>query len=101
MSKIEEIYSGWKNSYLNDKGKLDDDIMFLAEKRLDVCRVCPLYTKGSDVTEPTSVMKVYPNKYFCDHNKSIVINNLTYEGCGCPIDKKVFSVNSKCPANKW
>lgn len=101
MSKAGEILNGWKNSYLNEIGRLDDDIMFLAEKRLDICRKCSLYTKGSEVSEPSSVMKVYPDKYFCDHNKSITIGSSTYEGCGCPIDKKVFSVNSKCPANKW
>jgi len=68
----------------------------LSEKRLSVCRQCPLYTEGRIGA-------------VCDAKKCVNSegNITTYPikgstcGCGCRLEAKSRLKNAKCVLNKW
>jgi hypothetical protein len=70
----------------------------LSEKRLKICKVCPLYKNDSLLGEICN-SKLYFNP---EINK---ISNYPrqgyYNGCGCRIQAKSRLINAKCPLNKW
>lgn len=73
--QLGEIGSGWFN-YIFESPEVEA----IALPRLKICDSCPIRT----------------NKV-CDRKKSID----GVFGCGCPLEKKARSINSKCPLGKW
>lgn len=70
----------------------------IADARLQVCRTCPLFKEQWDgnhrcrsdmymdpITKKTSYL---PKKGFVN-------------GCGCVLEKKIYSPNAKCVAGLW
>ena len=83
--QVRGITEGWVNHYLNKINKLPYKKSKLAEDKLKICINCELYTENK-----------------CDKNKTTKDDlGETVNGCGCEVDKKVFSETSECPANKW
>lgn len=80
MGKLKEIYDGWSGYIKNKFDMMPEKDRKNAEKRLSSCLDCPLRTRNR-----------------CDSKK--VFNNI--KGCGCYIHAKAFSINSKCPLNKF
>lgn len=74
MSKLEEIYDGYKNL-------LTGDYKELGKQRAKICNTCEINING-----------------FC--SKSVCIEGKGC-GCGCLIKAKVVSPNSKCPIQLW
>lgn len=81
---IRQILEGWGNEVLDTFDALDPEIKQLSEDRLEICMSCPLRTHST-----------------CDVNKSIIIDNVEYYGCGCYLPAKSKCVDCECPANKW
>lgn len=69
----------------------------LWEKRMSVCRVCPLHTLkgGHEICNP----KLYLNPITMDVStrKKTGYKN----GCGCVLETKVTGDNSECPVGQW
>ena len=68
----------------------------IAEKRLEICYSCPLYSKklGGKCN----------NKLWLNPNTgdiSIEKKDGYVNGCGCLLKSKVRATNAKCPVNKW
>lgn len=90
MFGIGQIVKGHYNEFLNKEQEL-------SEKRLKICRECPLYREG-------------PLGPVCDSRKCY--NSETKEissypkdnficGCGCRLKAKTTLENAKCVLNKW
>lgn len=67
----------------------------IAEERSKVCKSCPLYKKAWD------------GSHRCDNNKYLNPETMKVSylpkagfirGCGCNVDKKIFSPTAKCVA---
>ena len=77
LSKVNEIYSGWKN-HLFPSEKLKDIIKEVSEERLAICTPCEFNSTPGKI------------KMFSKCNS-----------CGCPLQQKSKSLQSKCPVDKW
>jgi hypothetical protein len=82
---LKHIAEGWFNDFLKDMNLLDENIKNLGERRMAVCSSCPVRTENR-----------------CDNNKSHKnIDGITFNGCGCRIDKKTLCVECNCPGRFW
>ena len=91
ISKLAEIYDGWKNDAFPT-----DEIIEMADNRAMICASCPLNINNvcSTSVEGEAVTDfVYQGAQRTKGTK--------YKGCGCPLSKKTKSTNSKCPLGKW
>lgn len=82
MSKLNEIYEGWKNYIFPNVETLK-----LAEARAKVCATCPHAVEGLIST-------------FLDDD-IVDVKGLECGLCSCPLSTKIRSPKSKCEANKW
>ena len=82
MSKLQELYDGWKNK-LTPAEDLDPFILKIAKARMSVCNTC---TWNSE--HPST--KPLPGRP--DHHCT---------KCWCNLDAKTKSLTSACPFNKW
>jgi len=73
ITSIPEIMEGWKNLVLSDSR-----IEKLAIGRLQICKECP-----DNSTKPDLSM------------------SSRCKACGCVLEAKARSPQSKCPKNKW
>lgn len=80
MSKIQEIYNGWKNLLIPDED-LKPYIEEVAKTRIDICRECKHNSKNDDEI----------HLRFDEHCKL----------CGCTLSAKTRSLTSNCPVDKW
>ena len=74
MSKIQEIYQGWKNLIFRNE-QVEDSAL----NRLNKCNECPHRSNYPDNVSITSTCKL----------------------CGCVLKAKVRSTNSTCPDKRW
>ena len=69
----------------------------LRNKRLAICKRCPLFTNHSDLG------------YICDNNKHLLLNGVVVSnptsnsrsGCGCKLEIKTRLKNEECTLGKW
>lgn len=82
MSRIKEVFDGWKNHLLPPKG-MEETIIEMSTERLDICRQCPFNSVNAGIS--SLIRSEYCTK------------------CGCPLEKKTKSPTSKCPLSppKW
>lgn len=74
MSKLQEIYNGYKNLIFNNEEEL-------ANYRASICNKCSINDNGICSTKK------------CIENKGC--------GCGCSLKAKQRSPSSKCPIGEW
>ena len=86
MNKLKEILDGWSNMVLKQLNKLDQNIIGIGEKRIEICKDCNIRTHN--ICSPTKRGK---------HKQ----NGKLINGCGCLLDAKVLSIKSTCPLGKW
>lgn len=85
MSKINNIAEGWFNSFLTKLNLLNEDTKQLGETRMNICSNCPVRSDN-----------------ICDSSKThINTSGITFNGCGCHIDKKTLCVSCECPGGFW
>lgn len=65
----------------------------LADKRLDICRVCPAYHATSASCGRLILDALYP--------EPVNIDGRMVNPCGCSLHLKVHFKRAKCPAGKW
>jgi len=88
LHQIKEIAEGYTNWALDRESEL-------AEKRMTICKECPIYNPDTDRCDSK---KCY-NKETGDITN--IPSSVTVCGCGCYMNKKVRSVTSKCVLGKW
>ena len=90
MNKVNQIVKGTINNILNRKEDLFN-------KRIQICRVCPLYKKDSILGEMCN-----PSLYI---NKNGDVQSFTSDGfikgCGCILNSKCRVEEAACIVNKW
>lgn len=86
--KIKQIAEGWTNYVLGKETEL-------SQKRLKICKKCPLYEEKSDrcdgnkcYNKETGEISKFPQKGFIC-------------GCNCYMKKATRSVSKKCNLGKW
>lgn len=93
---INEILTGWANSFLDEFNLLPENIKQMSENRLSICNSCPLRTEHRcDNKKEGRVIQTFMYK-----NQKREIGEI-HSGCGCPLNQKSFSPNSQCPLNKF
>lgn len=80
MSKLQEMYNGWKNLVVPEE-ELKPYIEKVAKGRLDICNKCPHHSKN--VAQPSLSTQIR----FDDHCTL----------CGCTLSAKTRSLLSECP----
>jgi hypothetical protein len=80
MSKLQEIYDGWKNLIIPEE-KLKPHIEKVAKARLNICNTCEF-----DSLKDES-LKLRFDRH-CTN-------------CGCTLAAKTRSLTSSCPIDKW
>lgn len=78
MSKLSQIYEGWRNNLLPPK-ELNEVINFTSQQRLAICEKCPFHSKNYKTIRPDA---------HCTH-------------CGCTLSAKTKCLSCSCPLNKW
>lgn len=91
LSKIAEIYAGWKNDAFPT-----EDILEMSEQRARICAGCPLNVNNTCSKKKTGIAVID-----FVYREEMRIKGKEYPGCGCPLTKKTKSTNSKCPLGKW
>lgn len=81
------------------KGIVNDALdlnMDISEKRMQICRICPLYSKKFD---GMCNSKLWLNP----ETGEVSLENLggMKRGCGCKLSWKTKVVDEVCPAGKW
>ena len=70
----------------------------LAEKRLQICEVCPLYEKVKfigGVCTPYLFLNPETNELSTKFKKGF------FKGCGCRLEAKTRLKHEECPVGKW
>lgn len=91
MSNYTEIVDGWKNYIFPNK-----KIEYIAKARALICAECPLNVLG--ICSPLKKGRVV--KDFTYKGK-VRKEGDEYQGCGCPLEAKTRSLESKCPLGKF
>ena len=78
MSKLQEIYDGWKNLLIPEE-ELKPHIEKVAASRLNICNTCE-HDSSKHIT------------YRFDRHCKL---------CGCTLATKTRSLTSECPLDKW
>lgn len=60
----------------------------LFEKRIEICKECPLFTNSNI-------------GFICDSRKKIKDGDKTVKGCGCRLSAKARLKNETCILKKW
>lgn len=88
LEQVGQIAEGWTNDLLGKEQELSD-------KRMAICKQCPLYDKEKDkcdsrkcYNKDTHEVTTYPQDGFIC-------------GCGCFMQKKSRVKNAKCVLSKW
>lgn len=81
MSKLSEIFEGWKN-HISPPSYLEQQITQVSAERMEICKACPLSSMNNPDANPFR---------FDDHCTK----------CGCPLVTKTKSLSSSCPIEKW
>ena len=102
VTEFKYIFEGWKNYAKAQLGVLEPEIEKEAREKIAVCAACSWLVKGSDISKEnqTLVTKALPDDYFCNPDKSKIIDGKKVQGCSCPIIQKGYS-HSTCPQNKF
>lgn len=79
MSKLQEMYEGWKNLLVPDS-ELKPYIEKIAKKRLAICSTCEFDSS------------IHASKLRLDRHCT---------NCGCTLAAKTRSLMSACPVGKW
>jgi hypothetical protein len=83
MSKLNEIYNGWKNYIFPNK-----EVEAIAKQRAKICAGCEQAVKMAfDELMPDNTLKE--------------IEGLCCNICECPLSTKTRSLDTKCPKSKW
>lgn len=89
MYNIGNIIEG----HVNEVFKLNQDI---AEKRLSICKVCPIYSERFGGTCNNKLwFNPKTNEISLDEKDNFV------RGCGCRLKAKTTLADESCPADKW
>ena len=88
FDQIGDIVEGYTNYAL---GKEDD----LYEKRIKICRQCPLYNKEKDKCDSKKCWDKINKKLVDYPGKDIIC------GCGCIMSKAGRATSKKCVLGKW
>ena len=89
MSQIGDILEGHLNELLNRQDELSD-------KRLKICGVCPLATRGG-------IGLICDSKKWMNEKGEVILEpreGYTH-GCGCRMSAKTRLENAKCVVGKW
>lgn len=78
MSKLSQIYEGWRNNLLPPKD-LEELIIVTSKQRMDICEQCAHHSKRHKTIRPDA---------HCTH-------------CGCTLSAKTKCLSCACPINKW
>jgi hypothetical protein len=70
----------------------------LSEKRLAICKRCPIYSENT-TSGPTCTQFLYINPKTED--VSFKQKEGYVRGCGCKILSKIQSPDAGCPIDKW
>lgn len=99
MSKAKEIFSGWVNNIF----RLNTEVEIEARRRLEICKGCSLSLLAKDIIQKdkSKLQKLMPDTFFCSQFHFEKVEGKEVYGCGCPLDQKARSTDSKCPLNKW
>lgn len=89
MGSILDIINGHINEALSN----NEDLF---EKRLNICKECPLYKDTA--LGPICNPKLYIDK---NNNTSTSKRDGYVKGCGCRLNAKTRLTYSKCVINKW
>ena len=87
---IKDIIKGHINELFNSQA-------LLSNKRIDVCKECPLYKKTNlgYICDKTKVVNPETNEFRFEDTPGF------YRGCNCRLEAKSRNVDAKCPAGKW
>ena len=85
MSNLNNIVEGWWNVWLSRRGTLDPDIQALADRRMEICRQCPV----RDGNICSGRIKAWRR------------DRTVFSGCNCPVIAKCMSPNESCPGGYW
>jgi hypothetical protein len=83
MSKLQEMYDGWKNLLVPDK-EMYEVIERIAAARINICNTCDFH---SDRAIKSTMTKLRFDKHCTE--------------CGCTLAAKTRSLTSECPIQKW
>lgn len=75
--------------------KSDKKVIITSDKRLDICRNCPLLIKNIMVCNSDKWMN--PDTLEVRNSSK----NGYIRGCGCLVSRKVTNPKAKCPAGLW
>lgn len=78
MSKIGEIFEGWRN-HLSPSKYMKEKIIQVSEQRLAICRECPFHSSKHKTMRPDE---------HCTQ-------------CGCSLLPKTKCLTCFCPIDKW
>lgn len=85
---VSQILQGWTNDMLGKEQELYD-------KRMPICKQCPLYNSKNDRCDASKCLDVKQNKLVSGPGEGIIC------GCNCYCAKKVRVPNAKCVLKKW
>ena len=71
----------------------------LSEKRLDICEICPIFSRKNKTIGGVCSSYLYLNPV--TNEISTVYKKGYFKGCGCRLNAKTRLKNQKCPAGKW
>jgi hypothetical protein len=90
-STYTEIVNGWKNVIFPNK-----KVEYIAKARALICAECPLNVLG--ICSPLKKGKVVRDFVY---KSKVRKEGDEYAGCGCPLEAKTRSLESKCPLGKF
>ena len=88
FEQVQEIAEGWTNDLLGREQELSD-------KRMAICRKCPLYNEKTDRCDSKRCYNTETGEITQYPGPNIIC------GCGCYLGPKTRSKRSKCPMSKW
>lgn len=91
FSQVEDIIEGHYNEITNKENEL-------YEKRIAICKKCPLYTVRENIGEICDSKKCWNEK---DQALETYPSNNNICGCGCRLQAKTRLKHSKCVLSKW
>lgn len=91
FGKVGDIIEGHYKELTNQENDL-------YEKRIAICRKCPLYTVNKDLGEICDGKKCFNSKL---NSIEPIPSHDTICGCGCRLKAKTRLVNAECVLNRW
>lgn len=88
IEQVGEIATGYTNYLLGREQEL-------SEKRMAICRECPLYNKDTDRCDSKRGINTKTGELVYLPGKDVVM------GCSCKLAAKTKSPSSKCPRGIW